>query len=217
MPSPAVVERVLGILPSLYACRTTSDYLKGAASLIQTVIRCDECRWHVDTSALPRFRRSWRKQTAPVARIFPDAAANGRRRSSTLTIPIDLRPGEAIALSLRRGRTAFTELDMKTADMLRPHLCQAYANALACSAAWNESAAPAAGDGSELTARESQVGYWLARGKTNPEIAIILGAAPRTIEKHVESLLRKLAVENRTTAALVLAARFAAQAPDMAV
>ena len=56
-----------------------------------------------------------------------------------------------------------------------------------------------------LTPREAQVASWLVRGKTNREIAIILDASVRTIEKHVESVLRKLQVENRTTAAIILA------------
>jgi DNA-binding CsgD family transcriptional regulator len=54
-----------------------------------------------------------------------------------------------------------------------------------------------------LGPRATQVLYWLAKGKTNGEIAIILGARPRTIEKHVEGILAKLGVENRVTAALV--------------
>lgn len=58
-----------------------------------------------------------------------------------------------------------------------------------------------------LTRREWQVAEWLEQGKTNREIAVILGTAPRTVEKHVESLLRKLQVENRTAAALILASR----------
>jgi DNA-binding CsgD family transcriptional regulator len=53
-----------------------------------------------------------------------------------------------------------------------------------------------------MTRREVEVFRWMARGKTDPEIAIILGARPRTIEKHVEHILAKLGVENRTAAAL---------------
>ena len=52
-----------------------------------------------------------------------------------------------------------------------------------------------------LTRREAEVLTWVARGKTNYEIAIILGAASGTIRKHVEHILGKLQVENRTAAA----------------
>ena len=42
----------------------------------------------------------------------------------------------------------------------------------------------------------------MAQGKSNPDIAIILGAAEGTVRKHVEHILEKLAVENRGAAAV---------------
>jgi DNA-binding CsgD family transcriptional regulator len=48
-----------------------------------------------------------------------------------------------------------------------------------------------------LTARERESATRIARGKTNSEIAAILGPSPRTIEAHVEQILAKLGVENR--------------------
>ncbi len=41
---------------------------------------------------------------------------------------------------------------------------------------------------------------WIAKGKRNDEIALFLKRSPRTIEKHVENVLRKLGVANRTGA-----------------
>jgi DNA-binding response OmpR family regulator/DNA-binding CsgD family transcriptional regulator len=52
----------------------------------------------------------------------------------------------------------------------------------------------------ELTEREAQVLFWLSRGKTNQEIAQILEMSPRTVNKHLEPVFRKLGVENRTAA-----------------
>jgi DNA-binding NarL/FixJ family response regulator len=54
-----------------------------------------------------------------------------------------------------------------------------------------------------LTARETEVLTWVAQGKTNYEIGVILSACTRTIGKHVERILAKLCVENRTTAAVI--------------
>jgi DNA-binding NarL/FixJ family response regulator len=54
-----------------------------------------------------------------------------------------------------------------------------------------------------LTARESEVLTWIAQGKTNYEIGVILGACTGTICKHVEHILCKLHVKNRTAAAAV--------------
>lgn len=56
--------------------------------------------------------------------------------------------------------------------------------------------------GHGLSPREVDVAKWLAEGKTNPEIAVILALSPRTVQHHVEKILRKLGVETRTAAAL---------------
>jgi DNA-binding NarL/FixJ family response regulator len=55
----------------------------------------------------------------------------------------------------------------------------------------------------QLTTREAEVLTWIAKGKTNHEIALILDFSPRTANKHLEQIFRKLNVENRTTAAAV--------------
>jgi DNA-binding CsgD family transcriptional regulator len=53
----------------------------------------------------------------------------------------------------------------------------------------------------ELSPREREVLHWLAQGKRDDEIGMILGLSRRTIGKHVEHLLAKLRVTNRTAAA----------------
>ena len=60
-----------------------------------------------------------------------------------------------------------------------------------------------------LTAREAEVLTWIAQGKTNYEIGVIISACTRTICKHVERILRKLCVENRTAAAAIAVAALA--------
>jgi DNA-binding CsgD family transcriptional regulator len=52
-----------------------------------------------------------------------------------------------------------------------------------------------------LTAREQQILAWVARGKTNPEIAEILWITPSTVRKHLENVYAKLGVRTRTAAA----------------
>lgn len=56
-----------------------------------------------------------------------------------------------------------------------------------------------------LTSREGEVLSWLSKGKTNRDIAQILGLSPRTVDKHLEQIYAKLGVENRTAAAAVAA------------
>jgi DNA-binding NarL/FixJ family response regulator len=54
-----------------------------------------------------------------------------------------------------------------------------------------------------LTSREAEVLYWLSRGKTNRDIAEILGISYRTAHKHLEHVYKKIGVESRSGAAAV--------------
>ena len=55
-----------------------------------------------------------------------------------------------------------------------------------------------------LTPREAEVAHWMAEGKSNRDIAAILGLSPRTVDKHIEVIFGKLSVENRTAAAAII-------------
>ena len=52
-----------------------------------------------------------------------------------------------------------------------------------------------------LTLRESEVLYWVVKGKANRDIGDILGSSPATVKKHLERVYEKLGVETRTAAA----------------
>jgi DNA-binding CsgD family transcriptional regulator len=112
-------------------------------------------------------------------------------------------PGLA-ALTLTRPESEpdFTERDRAVLTALQPHFDQARANL--------ERETQLRANRSQslkvhgMTARETEVALWLAQGKTNREIATILTAPVRTIEKHVERILKKMGVENRAAAALAV-------------
>jgi DNA-binding response OmpR family regulator/DNA-binding CsgD family transcriptional regulator len=61
-----------------------------------------------------------------------------------------------------------------------------------------------------LTAREVEVLSWIAKGKTNRDIAEILGMSHRTVNKHLEHIYTKLGVETRTAAAAFAISNLAA-------
>ncbi|MCG8317444.1 MAG: response regulator transcription factor [Pseudomonadales bacterium] len=82
------------------------------------------------------------------------------------------------------GNTKTNEHLMRLVDLQRPSDTELLKNAL------------------ELTGREAEVLLWLAKGKSNGEIGTILGVSPRTVNKHLEQVFRKLGVENRTSAAV---------------
>ena len=51
-----------------------------------------------------------------------------------------------------------------------------------------------------LTPRAAETLLWLAQGKTNPDIATILGITESTVKKHVQEIFEKLGVETRGAA-----------------
>jgi len=53
-----------------------------------------------------------------------------------------------------------------------------------------------------LTSRECDVMRWLAAGKTDRDIAVVLGCSHRTVQKHLERIYAKLEVETRTAAVM---------------
>lgn len=53
-----------------------------------------------------------------------------------------------------------------------------------------------------LTPRAAEALLWLAQGKTNPEIATILGVSDSTVKKYVQEMFEKLGVETRGAAAV---------------
>jgi DNA-binding CsgD family transcriptional regulator len=53
-----------------------------------------------------------------------------------------------------------------------------------------------------LTPRAAETLLWLAQGKTNSDIATILGITESTVKKHVQEIFEKLGVETRGAATL---------------
>jgi DNA-binding CsgD family transcriptional regulator len=110
-------------------------------------------------------------------------------------------PGYVVGMAMNRDAD-FTAEDRQLIELLHPHFVQAFQNAQLFTAlrgqpevdyrAWRNKG---------LTRRECEVLRWIMEGKRNSEIAVILGAQPRTIGKHAENLFIKLGVETRAAAA----------------
>jgi DNA-binding NarL/FixJ family response regulator len=54
----------------------------------------------------------------------------------------------------------------------------------------------------QLTPREAEVLLWVAQGKSNPEIGVILGMAEKTVKVHLGHIFEKLGTDNRNAAAV---------------
>jgi DNA-binding CsgD family transcriptional regulator len=92
----------------------------------------------------------------------------------------------------RRDRD-FSDRDAGLLELLRPFLV-----AIRRRFGPGETAPPL--DGERLTTRELEVLGWVARGKTNPEIARQLFVSTHTVRKHLENTYAKLGVHTRTAA-----------------
>jgi len=53
-----------------------------------------------------------------------------------------------------------------------------------------------------LTPREAEVLLWIAQGKANADIALILGCAENTVKVHSARIFEKLGIENRNAATM---------------
>jgi DNA-binding CsgD family transcriptional regulator len=112
----------------------------------------------------------------------------------TMAMPIYVDRRLLVSFVFNRTGSAFSDRSRDLAEAVRPHLANLY-----------RLAAPVGGTlDVALTRREREVLEWVAAGKTNRDIAEILGARPRTIEKHLERIYEKLGVEGRTAAAMRL-------------
>ena len=110
-----------------------------------------------------------------------------------------------VVAALRAGATGYVRKDAEPAFFL-----QAVRGAAAGRAVLDPNAAGAAlhglvrggGLGESLTERETGVLYELAHGRTNREIAEILGVSEETIKTHVANILGKLQLGHRTQAVI---------------
>jgi DNA-binding CsgD family transcriptional regulator len=149
------------------------------------------------SDAPERARMEHRERYAEIYRLL--------EMDHEIVLPIVLSSERAVGVSFRTRARDFTERDRHLLNVLQPHARRAFANAELVDARENSRPVQSAlADTSLLTDREADVAFWIAEGKTNCEIGLILGMATRTVEKHVEHLLAKLRVENRTTAAIQL-------------
>ena len=116
----------------------------------------------------------------------------------TLELWVLIPGGVAGGLAFDRSERDFSERDVRVLETLRPHLVQLWRNArLRKSVADSLFTSPAAG---VLTPREREILAWVARGKTNREIAAVLYLAPGTVRKHLDNVYAKLDVGSRAGA-----------------
>jgi DNA-binding CsgD family transcriptional regulator len=100
----------------------------------------------------------------------------------------------------REGRLPAALDDWLESGAKRPHMRKRGARRLAIERSDGALLLEERTDDVLLTAREREVLAWVARGKTNAEVARLLWLAPSTVRKHLENVYAKLGVNTRTAA-----------------
>jgi DNA-binding CsgD family transcriptional regulator len=104
-------------------------------------------------------------------------------------------------VSLVRAEARSARLENARLSEALAEISARLAGARSGSAAHQAAAEPAGFQALGLTPREAEVLYWVAQGKTNEDVADILGASQSTVKKHLLRVFDKLGVQNRTAAA----------------
>lgn len=125
------------------------------------------------------------------------ASAIARCGRPILTVPVS-------GPHVRHGYFAFVSPEGHVLDRYRKRVLQLIAHVIHLR--WTEIDESSGLPETPLTPRERSVLGWLARGKSNPEIADILGIAPSTIDTYVRRIYGKFGVHDRVTAAIIASA-----------
>ncbi len=165
-----------------------------------------------DSSVAPSLLKAWEERRfQPVTLDLEAGAAHGalgngafarelQRAGATQLLSHGVHDADGRALSLftfacRPGSIGPRQTYL--AQLLVPAMHAAWART-------QVTRAPASGDklsgGNVLTVRELDILKWIYLGKSNFEIGAILNISPLTVKNHVQKILRKLNVVNRTQA-----------------
>jgi DNA-binding CsgD family transcriptional regulator len=147
-------------------------------------------------------------QKTPIATVSSEDLLDLELPKEVINLKLDAGIKECLTVGVRGALEtcsyfAFSNFDRRLIDKLRtmmqilgPHLHLAYMRATS----WGDRGQPPSKSWT-LTDRETEIMRWVAEGKTNWEISIILNVSLNTIKFHLKNIFQKLGgVENRWVA-----------------
>jgi transcriptional regulator EpsA len=164
-----------------------------------------------DTAVAPAMLKAWeeRRYQPVIIEVGPNQPALGsggfsrelERLGATQLLVHGIHDAEGRAISLfifacRPGSASQRQAYL--VQLLAPSLHAAWVRTQLTKRA--ETGGDKAAGGSILTVRELDILKWIYLGKSNFEIGAILKISPLTVKNHVQKILRKLNVVNRTQA-----------------
>lgn len=216
-------EAGVRLLPSLVASEMTTLSVCDLASGRRDVVSCPAGRLgSADRQCFDRFFfehplvRYHAVARGPGAHRISDSIPFARFREGALyseyyrrigidhaiALPLHVDERTLVSFVLNRNKRDFSDRDRDVLDLARTTLAamhRAFRPGGGANPGRDESLARLA---QALTARERQVVGWVSAGKSDRDIAAIVGCSHRTVQKHLQRIYEKLGVETRTAAAL---------------
>jgi len=141
----------------------------------------------------------------PQARFRETALYNDYYRrvglNHALALPLRMDGRELVSFVLNRHGRDFSDRELALLDALRRPLARLLDRVDVAGRRLPELDAQRLAH-FRLTPREAQVLRWVAAGKTDRDVAVLLGCSPRTVHKHLQRVYTKLGVETRTAAVM---------------
>ena len=148
---------------------------------------------------------AWRISDSLSMRVFQrkELYADYYRRigiSHVVAVPVVSNPRLVMSFVLNRAGRDFADRECDLLNRMQPALANLYRVTSMTARLNREKESP-------LTPREREILQWVGAGKSDAQIAAILGLSARTVQKHLENSYVKLGVENRTAAAMIVAGK----------
>ena len=148
---------------------------------------------------------AWRSSDAMPMHVFKrrDIYGDYYRRigiDHVVAVPIVSNPRLVMSFVLNRAGHDFADRECDLLNRMQPALANLY-RMTSMTARMNRAQESQL---LSLTPREREVLIWVGAGKSNAQVATILGLSVRTVQKHLENSYVKLGVENRTAAAMLV-------------
>lgn len=186
-----------------------SFYVESFSALTLDLTRCNEL-FRQDAALVPHLIKSWEKNRRRP--LLCETGGEGAFPSSGLakelnrigatsivahgTYDVSGKLGSFFIFACRPGAAGPQQAYL--AELVVPFLHSAWVRS---QLSWtSEDAGVRPQVAGILTARELEIMKWLYYGKSNMEIGMILSISPLTVKNHVQKILRKLNVVNRTQA-----------------
>ena len=169
------------VLPPESSAAVTRHYRDHPLLLHQLRTGDGSPRRITDMTSMRMFRRTalWSELYRPL------------RFRSEIALALPAPAGAACCVALDRDGRDFSERDLELLRLVQPYLSEM------------QRELDGAGRVQLLSQREREAVGLVADGKTNSEVAAVLGISPRTVQKHMQHVYDKLGVRRRAGAAVL--------------